>query len=156
MNKEERFLNMEKNFLMYKSPFSEKHLKFYYNKAGDDEIVNNFIENNFPKLFSYLINESEGKKLCPRLFYHGIAYANKKLIVDRKSYTIYNNVLGLEITEHHVNNNNIKILFENDFMFIRDTAFYDFEIFTPNIEIIDLSMINNENFKRKALLLNSI
>lgn len=155
MNKEERFLNMEKNFLMYKSPFSEKHLKFYYNKAGDDEIVNNFIENNFPKLFSYLINESEGKKLCPRLFYHGIAYAIKKLIDDRKSYTIYNNVLGLEITEHHVDNN-IKILFENDFMFIRDTAFYHFEIFTPNIEIIDLSMINNENFKRKALLLNSI
>ena len=30
------------------------------------------------------------------------------------------------------------------------------EVFTPNIEIIDLSMINNENFKRKALLLNSI
>lgn len=151
-DKEERFLNMTKDFLMYKSPFSEKHLNFYYSKT-DDKVVNNFIKHNFPKLFNYLLNKSKGKKLYIRLFYHGISYSTKKL---ENNKILYENILNGEVSEYSLNTNITNKLFENGFMFIIDTSYSDFETFIPNIEIIDLSMINNENFKRKALLIKYI
>ena len=154
MIKEERFLNMKKDFLMCKSPFSEKHLNFYYTKMEDKEVINNFIENNFPKLFNYLLNKSKEKKLYIRLFYHGVSYSSTKELENNK--ILYKTILDGEPSEYCLNTNITNKLFENDFMFTSCTSFSDFETFVPNIEIIDLSMINNENFKRKALLIKNI